>query len=179
MIGFITSRVSNFNFQTVVWEWPFRAELWTQPWDLHVATRLDSLLEETKQGRLKNTVWLEQCTSTHGTSENRVEYNRPQFTLTVLYTYSVWTINSTTRASKATTPEDTPFLSEERKKAASGGIRTRDIRLTRPMLYQLSYWGSSAGQAESLNVIQGQRCLSSLLNSRVTCTSHDLPTSLW
>ena len=57
-----------------------------------------------------------------------------------------------TRQSKATTPED--------KKS---WIRTLNILRTRQTLYQLSQRGSSAGQAESLNVIQGQG-ISSLIN---------------
>ena len=45
------------------------------------------------------------------------------------------------------------------RRAASGGIRTHNVLRTRQTLYQLSHRGSSAGQAESLNVIQGQRYL--------------------
>ena len=59
------------------------------------------------------------------------------------------------RRSKATTcvPEDNSFFSEEKKKS---GIPTRDVLRTRLTLYQLSHRGNSVGQAESLNVIQGQ-----------------------
>ena len=46
---------------------------------------------------------------------------------------------------------------ETERRAASGGIRTCNVLRTRQMLYQLSYQGSPAGQAKSLNVIQGQR----------------------
>ena len=51
------------------------------------------------------------------------------------------------------------FFPEEKKKSCSGGIRTRDILRARQTLYQLSHQGSSAGQAESLIAIQGQRRL--------------------
>ena len=75
-----------------------------------------------------------------------------------------------TRQSKATTPEDnSPFLKRKRR-AASGGIRTRDILSTRQTLSQLSHQGSLAGQAESLNVMQGQRCLFPDKQGRDTCT---------
>ena len=46
-----------------------------------------------------------------------------------------------------------------KKRATSGGTWTCDILRTRQMLYQLSYRGSSAGQAKSLKVILGQRWL--------------------
>ena len=51
------------------------------------------------------------------------------------------------------------FFPKRKRKASSGGTRTRDILCTRQTLYQLSHRGSSAGEAESLNVIQGQRRL--------------------
>ena len=38
----------------------------------------------------------------------------------------------------------------EKRRVASGGIRTRDVLRTRQTLYQLSHRSSSAGQAESL-----------------------------
>ena len=41
------------------------------------------------------------------------------------------------------------FSMENEKKSCSGGIQTHDILLTRQMLYQLSYHGSSAGWVES------------------------------
>ena len=63
-----------------------------------------------------------------------------------------------TRQGKATMSENRSFFSRE-KLAASGGTQTHDILLTMQMLYQLSHRGSSAGQAESLNVMQGQRHL--------------------
>ena len=53
------------------------------------------------------------------------------------------------------TPFSTPLFLK-RKRTASGGI---GILHTRQTLYQLSHRGSSAGQAESLNVTQGQRRL--------------------
>ena len=53
----------------------------------------------------------------------------------------------------------TPFFKRKRR-AASGGTRTRDVLHTRQTLYQLSHRGSSAGQAESLNVMQRQSRLS-------------------
>jgi len=46
---------------------------------------------------------------------------------------------------------------DKRKRRAAS--RTRHVLRTRQMLYHLSHQGSSAGQAESLDVIQGQRCL--------------------
>ena len=50
----------------------------------------------------------------------------------------------------------TPFFLKKKIRAASGGTRTRDILHTRQTLYQLSHRGSSAGQAESLSVMQRQ-----------------------
>ena len=47
----------------------------------------------------------------------------------------------------------TTLFFQEKKKS---WIRTRDVLHARQMLYQLSHRGSSAGQAESLNVMQGQ-----------------------
>ena len=41
-------------------------------------------------------------------------------------------------------------LPKRKRRAASGGIQTRDVLRARQMLYQLSHRGSSAGQAESL-----------------------------
>ena len=46
----------------------------------------------------------------------------------------------------------TTVFSEEKKGAAWGGIQTRGILRARQTLYQLSHWGSSAGQARSLKV---------------------------
>ena len=46
----------------------------------------------------------------------------------------------------------------QRKKCCLSGTRTHDILHTMQMLYQLSHQGSSAGQAESLRFMQGQRC---------------------
>ena len=54
----------------------------------------------------------------------------------------------------------TLFFLKRKRRAASGGTRTRDVLHTVQMLYQLSHRGSSAGQAESLNVMQRQSCLS-------------------
>ena len=65
-----------------------------------------------------------------------------------------------TSQSKATAPEANSHFLKRKRRAASGGIQTRDILCTRQKLYQLSYRGSSAGQAESLNVMQRQRRLS-------------------
>ena len=60
-----------------------------------------------------------------------------------------------TRQSKTTAPEDS-YLFTWKKNAASGGIQTCDILRTRQILYQLSYWGSTGGQAKSWNVMQMQ-----------------------
>ena len=65
-----------------------------------------------------------------------------------------------TSQSKATTPEDNPLFLKRKRRAASGGTQSRDVLHTRQTLYQLSHWGSSAGQAESLNVMQRQSGLS-------------------
>ena len=50
------------------------------------------------------------------------------------------------------------------------GFKPVDILHTVQMLYQLSYRGNSAGQTKSLNVIQGQKHLSSdkLSNSELS-----------
>ena len=65
-----------------------------------------------------------------------------------------------TRQCKATTPKDnSSFFPKRKRRATSGGIQTCNILRARQTLYQLSHRGSSAGQAEPLNVIQGQRCL--------------------
>ena len=64
-----------------------------------------------------------------------------------------------TRQSKATTPEDNSFFPKRKRRAASGRIQTHDVLRTRQTLYQLSHQGSSAGHAESLNVMQGKMCL--------------------
>ena len=53
-------------------------------------------------------------------------------------------------------PEDNSLFLKRKRRAASGGTRTHDVLHTRQMLYQLSHRGSSAGQAESLNVVQRQ-----------------------
>ena len=53
----------------------------------------------------------------------------------------------------------TTHFSKRKRRAASGGIRTCDVLRARQTRYQLSHRGSSAGQAKSLNVIQGQRHL--------------------
>ena len=55
-----------------------------------------------------------------------------------------------TRQSKATTAEDNSLFIKRKRRAASGGIQTRDILCTRQTLYQLNHRGSSAGQAKSL-----------------------------
>ena len=73
-----------------------------------------------------------------------------------------------TRQGKATTPENCYFCQEE-KEAASGGTRTRNILHAVQMLYQLSHRGSSAGQAESLKVMQVQRYLSPVVISKQKC----------
>ena len=65
-----------------------------------------------------------------------------------------------TRQSKATTPENNSLFLKRKRIAASGGTRTRDFLHTRQTLYQLSHRGSSAGQAESLDVMQRQSRLS-------------------
>ena len=59
-----------------------------------------------------------------------------------------------TRQRKATTPKDNSSFSQERR-AASGQTRIHDVLRTRQTLYQLNH----AGQAEYLNVFQGQRHL--------------------
>ena len=46
----------------------------------------------------------------------------------------------------------TTLFFQEKKKS---WIRTRDVLHARQMLYHLSHRGSSAGQAESLNVMRG------------------------
>ena len=75
-----------------------------------------------------------------------------------------------TRQSKATTPEDNSFFPKRKRRAASGGTPTRDVLHTRQTLYQLSHRGSSARQAESLNVMQRQSRLS--LINRVTLSQY-------
>ena len=55
-----------------------------------------------------------------------------------------------TRQSKATMPEDNSLFLKRKRRAASGGTRTRDVLRTRQTLCQLSHRGRSAGQAESL-----------------------------
>ena len=67
--------------------------------------------------------------------------------------------NQSLRQGKATTPKDNSFFPKRKRRAASGRIQPCDILCTKQMLYQLSHQGSSAGQAESLNVMQGQMCL--------------------
>ena len=57
-------------------------------------------------------------------------------------------------------PEDNSLFSQEKKWAASGGIRTHNVLHARRTLYQLSHRGSSAGQAESLKFMQGKGHLS-------------------
>ena len=52
------------------------------------------------------------------------------------------------------------FFPQEKKWAASGGIRTRDVLPARQTLYQLSHLGGSVGQAESLKFMQGKGRLS-------------------
>ena len=46
---------------------------------------------------------------------------------------------------QATTPEDNSFFQRKRR-AASGGTRTRDLLRSRQMLYQLSHRGMQAKQ---------------------------------
>ena len=64
-----------------------------------------------------------------------------------------------TRQNKTTMPKDNPCFSQEKRRAASGGTRTRDILCTRQgalptePLRQLSWAG------RILNVLQGQRRL--------------------
>ena len=75
---------------------------------------------------------------------------------------------------------ETTLFFLKRKRAASGGTRTRNILHTRQTLYQLSHQGSSAEQAESLSFMQGQRRLSparqsnsnSVLNSLEGANTH-------
>ena len=50
----------------------------------------------------------------------------------------------------------TLFFLKRKRRAASGGTRTRDVLHSGQMLYQLSHQGSSAGWAESLKLIQGK-----------------------
>ena len=59
------------------------------------------------------------------------------------------------------------FFLKRKRRVASGRIRTRNVLRARQTLYQLSHQGSSAGQAESLNVIQGQR---RLVHAHCACT---------
>ena len=67
----------------------------------------------------------------------------------------------------------TPFFSILRKRrAASGRTRTHDVLHTRQTLYQLSHQGSSAGQAESLNVMQRQSHLSP--DNRLTLSQYSM-----
>ena len=65
-----------------------------------------------------------------------------------------------TRQSKATMPADHSFFLKRKRRAASGGIQTRNTLRTRQTLYQLSHRGSSAGQAESSKFAQGKGRLS-------------------
>ena len=44
-----------------------------------------------------------------------------------------------TRQSKATTPEDNSLFLKRKRRAASGGTRTRNVLHTRQTLYQLSH----------------------------------------
>ena len=65
----------------------------------------------------------------------------------------------------------TTHFSKRKRRAASGGIRTRDVLRARQTLYQLSHRGSSAGQAKSFK----GKGVSSLTNrathfSICTCT---------
>ena len=53
-------------------------------------------------------------------------------------------------------PEDNSLFLKRKRRAASGRTRTHDVLHTRQTFYQLSHRGSSAGQAESLNVMQRQ-----------------------
>ena len=80
-------------------------------------------------------------------------------TCIILCTYDERSVIET-RQSKATTPEDNSIFLKRKRRAASGGTRTRDVLHTRQTLYQLSNQGSSAGQAESLNVMQRHSRLS-------------------
>ena len=67
-----------------------------------------------------------------------------------------------TRQSKA---EDSYFFTSK-KSYLRQDLNPQLTTYTRQMLYQLSYRGSPAGQAESLNVMQMQGCLS-LITQRV------------
>ena len=58
-----------------------------------------------------------------------------------------------TRQSKGSYARRQLFFLKRKRRA---GIRTRNILRTRQTLYQLSHRGSSAGQAKSLNIMQGQ-----------------------
>ena len=60
---------------------------------------------------------------------------------------------------KATTPEDNSFFLKRKRRAASGGTRTRDVLRARQTLYQLSYRGSSAVHVHvglDLELVRGQ-----------------------
>ena len=52
-----------------------------------------------------------------------------------------------------TLKDNSSSFPKRKRRAASGGIRTRDVLRARQMLYQLSHRGSSAGQAESLQCV--------------------------
>ena len=84
-------------------------------------------------------------------------------THTCVYIHTYMYMNTSvieTRQSKATTPEDNSLFLKRKRRAALGGTQTRNVLHTRQTLYQLSHRGSSAGQAESLNVMQRQSRLS-------------------
>ena len=72
-----------------------------------------------------------------------------------LYMYIQSLRQSQARQQHVYMPKENSFF----PRAASGGTWIREILRTRQTLYQLSHRGSSAEQAESLNVIQGQRRL--------------------
>ena len=71
---------------------------------------------------------------------------------------------------QATAPEDNSFFFQRKRRAASGGTRTRDVLRSRQMLYQLSHQSSSAGRAESLKFIQGKWRLTPDKQGYSTCS---------
>ena len=71
--------------------------------------------------------------------------------------YSMYSMCIISHRDKANANND---ARRQQRRAASGRTRTRDVLHSRQTLYQLSHRGSSAGQAESLEFIQGKWRLS-------------------
>ena len=92
-------------------------------------------------------------------------YSRMQCIIILLRTSSVWKLLDLYHSKQGnTTNLNISFSMEnEKKKSCSGGIQTHDILLTRQMLYQLSYRGSSAGWVESRQY-----------KARATSLTHDI-----